>query len=562
MAGGTRERVARGKRNWIGPLALACLATPLLAEGAAPLGAAAPAAAPWWPPNQPDAAQAIAMGGWSMAPGGPMAMPTHVRDMVFGTSGTFHRQQALQGVLQRIWQHLAARVNDLEDMENRSKLLREETAQLRKRGIGGQNVLVRLEEKVRELWSHSRGRSEELRTKFQEVLLFKPRLKARFPQAGRDLDSYFLALKEGEDKVKKRYTSLGYELSATRQNLEAMAENRADKIRSMVGQVRSGTLPAMQLRGAPDKGALDDFLNVQEWEREYRKATPPTGLPPPPPPAPEGYYTPRSPVLPPPEPGWENLPPPNGWNGLPGTPVHPSTPKVPPPPPVISRPAIPPSGDAGADDLYSGSLLPRSQAGRTLSARELVRQRIERLRAMRAGGMTTQEMEREVRDRRDVPAPLLPPREGPPYAGPPMVMPPGMVPTPTGPAVDPRADELVDEFLEDEDVMDPYLSKADPAATGSGTATTDEALQRKLEQVFSTQGGGQPALRPPPEVGQLGTFAGSLQRDLEMASRTEGLDASRKFARSKGREKTVAEAAPQPQRSVQDILQELEALEE
>jgi hypothetical protein len=128
---------------------------------------------------------------------------------------------------------------------------------------------------------------------------------------------------------------------------------------------------------------------------------------------------------------------------------------------------------------------------------------------------------------------------------------------PEGPPVDPKADDLVNDFLESDTVMDPYLSKAVP----EGRPVSDEALRKKLEEVFSGAGGNQSILRPPPKVNKMGTFASNLEKDLELAARTEGLDLRQSFGKGV-RKPTAKKKAPRSQRSVQDILSELEALDD
>lgn len=110
----------------------------------------------------------------------------------------------------------------------------------------------------------------------------------------------------------------------------------------------------------------------------------------------------------------------------------------------------------------------------------------------------------------------------------------------------PDADELLQDFLEDPDVMDGYLSKA--AAEQKGTLLAKRALQPGKAGAFL----------PSAEEAGLGAFAARLERELEQTARDEGLEIRERF---QPRAAPDVGPARSGERSVRSILEELDALE-
>ncbi len=127
------------------------------------------------------------------------------------------------------------------------------------------------------------------------------------------------------------------------------------------------------------------------------------------------------------------------------------------------------------------------------------------------------------------------------------------------------ADGLMEDFLESDTVMDPYLSKA-PApkkkpSAGGLSKEGDAALQKGLERLYANRGKSAPRIGKAPDVSKFGSLENRLDQELEIAARTEGLNDSRRFGAPPEAKPKAKSDQPTKSRNVQSILQELESLD-
>lgn len=507
--------------------AIALLALVPMVEAASPVALrdVAPPTAPWWPPTLSDSMGAAPSTGWAMSKHGPMFMPAAVNALVYGPPGAMAPGPKLQKILAKVWEHLASRVEDLESMERRAGLLEEEVAQLERRPLASESVLGRLQEDLATLRRHAAARAKELGEKFQQVRGFRGNLQKRFPASRAPLREFFKALEKASYKVDDRYRGVGRTLTNIRERLVAMKRAGArDEPRARPSHAPEIPPGAAKI---PTAHEIRERMDRRRADREAQRAVESMAVMP-------GPMAPEASAS-----EWDA-----SWESdAAGT--------VREPVPVARSGGDPVEAwetnmaSPGQDAMYAGSSPEpiRERVGEYSSARDLIRARYERLKQKAAGGATTEDLEREIRSHRPgdgaAPSQPIPERLGPPQP------------------VD--GEELLEDFLEADTVMDPYLSKAVPtklkAPDEGGDSRLAEGMKRMLAQ---GQGPAGVRVRSAPKVEGLGNFATRLEHELELAARTEGLDDRVRF-RKPQRAKVPL---PQGSRNVASIMAELEALDQ
>lgn len=269
-------------------LAAALAAAPVRAgaEGLPPAALPPLAAAPgaWWPPVAPEGAAGSFL-GWAVSKDGPMAMPPAVRDLLYSPQSSLARIDKLRTLLERIWEHLGSRVDELADWERRSELLDKEIGNLAKKGLEGDTVLMALIRNVDDLHAKATARSEELTVKFDQVMAYREKLKTGYRPQAKEIDVFFNGLKGSRAETEKRYRTLGSRVDRMRVTLRGIQGTRADQIRSVAKQAatRKATPPASPAPKAASRPAPEvdpDLLLPPEAPPEpTRPASPPPAKP-------------------------------------------------------------------------------------------------------------------------------------------------------------------------------------------------------------------------------------------------------------------------------------------
>jgi hypothetical protein len=441
-----------------------------------------------------------------------MFMPAAVNAMVYGPAGAMAPGPKLQKILAKVWEHLASRVEDLEAMERRAGLLEEEVRKIAAGPGVGPASMGQVNSDLRTLQRHSEARADELSQKFRQVMGFQANLHQRFPASKEPLQQFFGALGKASRRVDERYRQVGRVLGRVEGQLAGLSSRHS-------AAPRSG--------GEASAKAEDIRARVERMRAERRASAAPETAPE----VPAAPATAKQPV-------WDS-----SWEDDVASAISEPVP--------VARPAGDPIenweanlASPGADSMYARSATRAGDEERVSSyssARELIRARYERLKQKAAGGATTKELEREIRSHR--------PGDGP---APGVSQPP---PDRLGPPQPVDGEELLEDFLEADTVMDPYLSKAVPRLTAPDQAG-DARMAATMKELLARKGG--PSVRPAPKVGNMGNFATRLEHELELAARTEGLDQRASF-RQPQRPKVPL---PKGSRSVKSIMAELEALDQ
>jgi hypothetical protein len=443
-----------------------------------------------------------------------MFMPAAVNAMVYGPAGAMAPGPKLQKILAKVWEHLASRVEDLEAMERRAGLLEEEVRKIAAGPGVGPASMGRVNSDLRTLQRHSEARAKELSQKFRQVMGFQANLHQRFPASKEPLQQFFGALGKASRRVDERYRQVGRVLARVEGQVAGLGSRQA------VASPTGGDAPAR----AEDIRARVERMRAERMASAAPEAAP--EVPAAPAPAPTKQSV------------WDS-----SWEDDVAAAIHEPVP--------VARPVGDPIENwesnlaaPGADSMYARSATRGAGEERVSSyssARELIRARYERLKQKAAGGASTKDLEREIRSHRpgDGPAPV---EDQPP-------------PDRYGPPQPVDGEELLEDFLEADTVMDPYLSKAVPRLTAPDQAG-DARMAATMKELLARRGG--PTVRPAPKVGGLGNFATRLEHELELAARTEGLDQRASF-RQPQRPKVPL---PKGSRSVKSIMAELEALDQ